>query len=266
MRFIGDNSRYAKIKQVKFNRFYSYLSEKYYDVDEYIIMNYGFDGDYDVPAELKTYKYNVQLYQYLLDKSELNFKNKKILEVGSGRGGGSYYVYHTAHPSEMVGLDRCVAFTKFSNERFAGGGLKYITGDAELLPYNDRSFDIIMNVESSHCYANLSQFLAEVNRVLIADGTFLFSDFRPNDEIEGLQNELNLHFDELFFKDITQEVLSAAEKGNYFDIARKYIDKKDTDLIREWTGAVGSDIYLNFKNGLYTYFAYILRKKPVQPV
>ena len=39
-------------------------------------------------------------------------------------------------------------------------------GDAESLPFADRSFDAVINVEASHAYPHFPRFLAEVARVL----------------------------------------------------------------------------------------------------
>ena len=60
-------------------------------------------------------------------------------------------------------------------------------GDAENLPFEDNSFDAIINVESSHCYGNVEQFLREVHRVLRPGGDFLFVDLRGAQKLVELQ-------------------------------------------------------------------------------
>ena len=54
---------------------------------------------------------------------------------------------------------------------------------AESLPLGDASVDVLVNVESSHCYGNFQKFIAEVHRVLKVGGVFLFADFRDDEEI-----------------------------------------------------------------------------------
>ena len=49
-------------------------------------------------------------------------------------------------------------------------------GDAEHLPFDDESFDVVTNLESSHTYPDLRAFLGEVRRVLRPGGWFLHTD------------------------------------------------------------------------------------------
>jgi SAM-dependent methyltransferase len=57
-----------------------------------------------------------------------------------------------------------------------------VQGDAEALPFDDGSFDAVINVESSHNYPDLAKFLSEVARVLRPGGHFshvdVFTDAR----------------------------------------------------------------------------------------
>src|SRR5690606_38010974 len=42
---------------------------------------------------------------------------------------------------------------------------------------SDHSFDIIINIESSHCYGDRAAFFKEVARTLKPSGYFLYADF-----------------------------------------------------------------------------------------
>ena len=59
--------------------------------------------------------------------------------------------------------------------------------NAQNLPFQNESFDAVLNVESSHRYPQMEKFLNEVYRVLKPNGYFLFTDFRNNPEIENLK-------------------------------------------------------------------------------
>ncbi|MEE4247851.1 MAG: methyltransferase domain-containing protein [Kangiellaceae bacterium] len=60
-------------------------------------------------------------------------------------------------------------------------------GDAENLSnIRDGIIDILINVESSHCYGNMPAFLREVERVLKPGGYFSFADFRGTDQVNEL--------------------------------------------------------------------------------
>jgi len=60
--------------------------------------------------------------------------------------------------------------------------LLFFKGDSENLSENpnlsDVTFDIIINIESSHCYGNFPKFIAGVEKLLKPDGLFVITDFR----------------------------------------------------------------------------------------
>ena len=62
-------------------------------------------------------------------------------------------------------------------------------GDAQNLPLEDKTYDVVLNVESSHRYPDFKSFLSEVSRLLKPDGYFLFTDFRFHHEMASF-NEI----------------------------------------------------------------------------
>ena len=72
-------------------------------------MNYGFtplgsDGDaLALDAGDEADRYCIRLYHHVAGAVDL--RDLDVLEVGSGRGGGSYFVKSYLGPSQMVGLD-----------------------------------------------------------------------------------------------------------------------------------------------------------------
>ena len=55
-------------------------------------------------------------------------------------------------------------------------GARFEVGDAENLPFDDASFDVVTNLESSHTYPDMRAFLGQVRRVLRPGGWFLHTD------------------------------------------------------------------------------------------
>ena len=55
---------------------------------------------------------------------------------------------------------------KFNNKYHKMSGLSFVTGNAQELPFEDQSFDAIVNVESSRSYNDIDAFISEVHRVL----------------------------------------------------------------------------------------------------
>merc|ERR1719460_1375102 len=79
-------------------------------------------------------------------------------------------------PSLYVGVDLNALQVASATKRSGSSGpcpLSFVQGDAENLPFPDASFDIVVNVESSHTYPHFDRFVAEVRRVLRPNGRFV---------------------------------------------------------------------------------------------
>jgi SAM-dependent methyltransferase len=122
-------------------------------------------------------RFPIQLYHRTATQADLS--GKRVLEVGSGHGGGASYLTRTLQPASYTGLDLNPAAIASCRERHDVPGLDFVHGNAEDLPFAAETFDAVVNVESSHCYPHFSRFLAEVARVLRPGGHFLYTDLRP---------------------------------------------------------------------------------------
>ncbi len=261
---------------------YDFLSKACADPD-WTFINYGYAENGDMPAlspSDEAERFCIQLYGHLAQKVDL--AGKKVLEIGSGRGGGAEYISRCLSPAAVTGLDFSTYAVQFCRKNFNSGGLFFQLGCAEALPFGDESFDIVFNVESSHCYEAMGPFLAEVKRVLSPGGYFLFADFRATDEIDDLRSDLN-HSDLVLIEeeDITANVLAALD----LDHERKLleIDRRIAKTIRltadaptasprarlhrflvkwisEFTGVRDSAIYDQFKDRNSIYISCVLRK------
>jgi ubiquinone/menaquinone biosynthesis C-methylase UbiE len=88
-----------------------------------------------------------------------------------------------------------------------------VQGDAENLPFDDESFDAVINIEASHLYPQLPRFLAEVARVLRPGGHFLYADLRPGADIAEWEVALaDAPIRQLMHADISAEVARGNEK------------------------------------------------------
>jgi len=90
----------------------------------------------------------------------------------------------------MVGVDFSEDAVRLCNENYDVNGLSFKTGNAESLPFRNSSYDVVVNVESSHCYSSMDAFLAQVQRVLREGGYFLYADFRRKEDVENLRKSL----------------------------------------------------------------------------
>ena len=82
------------------------------------------------------------------------------------------------HPRRCIAPDMLQAQSAGTHlGRDAGCPVAFVQGDSEALPFPNGSFDVVINVESSHTYPHFDRFAAEVWRVLRTNGTFLITDF-----------------------------------------------------------------------------------------
>ncbi|KAK0399403.1 hypothetical protein QR680_003027 [Steinernema hermaphroditum] len=129
-----------------------------------------------------------------------NLKNIKILEVGCGTGSGVEWISR-AHPAidSTKGVDKVV--TKSLN-----GSI--VEGNAENLPFDNNEFDMIVNIESSHLYANPSKFFKECARVLKTGGYLCWADIRYSQQIFDVEVQAaDANLQTVAFEDITNGVL-----------------------------------------------------------
>jgi SAM-dependent methyltransferase len=153
--------------------------------DDVLFMDWAYQEDppMDLPlaASDEPNRAHIQLYHRTATQADLG--GKQVLEVSCGRGGGASYLVRTLRPASYTGLDLNRNGIAFCQERHDLPGLDFVQGTAEDLPFDDESFDAVLNVEASHLYLQFPRFLAEVVRVLRPGGHFLYTDVRPRARI-----------------------------------------------------------------------------------
>lgn len=186
-----------------------------------------------------------------------------ILDVGCGRG-GTIHVLKTYFDMRMaVGIDLSLGAISFCNAVHRLPNVRFINGSAEKLPLEDRFFDVVTNVESSHAYADIFAFHAEVYRVLKAGGRFLYTDLFPLDRIDQYMDFLrNLGFMIERDQDITANVLASCDDtaGQQFE-AFQGAERNSNTLLSDALGVPGSESYQRMKSGLSS-FRILRLKKP----
>jgi len=136
--------------------------------------------------------------------------------------------------------------------------LSFSEGDAESIAYPDNSFDVVINVESSHCYPSFNKFLSEVKRVLNPGGLLLLADFRSKHQINSFRSELissGLKIDKL--EDITELVLLSLKndsKRKETIIEKAKIPAFFKSSLKQFAGCIGSSIYNDFQNRKRIYY------------
>src|ERR1017187_10440928 len=125
---------------------------KLFPVEEWVCMNYGYADDslkLNLEGDDEISRYPLQLYHATASQIDC-IKNKDVLEVGCGRGGGASYIKRYLNPTTVTGMDLSKNAISFSSQRHKIEGLKFVAGNAENLPFDNESFDVVINVESCH--------------------------------------------------------------------------------------------------------------------
>ncbi|GEL94079.1 phthiotriol/phenolphthiotriol dimycocerosates methyltransferase [Cellulomonas composti] len=223
-------------------------------------MNYGWaptaDGgrDLDLSAQEEPDRLAINLYERTIDGTDLS--GRDVLEVGSGRGGGSLYVARHHGPRSVVGLDFSAAAIKLCRRHRVAPGLQFVRGDAQAMPFADASFDAVLNVESSHCYPSFPAFLAEVRRVLRPGGVLMFADFRPTEAVPDLLAELRAT--DLVVErhdDITAHVVAAlrSDDARKRELIGAWLPRFTHPAMRRFAAVEGSTSFDGFASGRTSY-------------
>jgi SAM-dependent methyltransferase len=165
----------------------------------------------------------------------------------------------------MTGLDLNSRAVDFCRRHYAVPGLRFRAGSSESLPFADAGFDVVINVESSHCYGSMNRFLCEVRRVLRPGGRFLFTDFRPAGAMPGLRRDFDLAgFDVESETAITPNVFRALEldEERRLDLIRRRVPSLLRAAFRQFAATSGTPTWDAFRTGRWEYASFVLAPRP----
>jgi SAM-dependent methyltransferase len=257
--------RRFRIRQFAWRLCYGLLASRVPSPD-WAFMNYGFAPLEPGPAlplaaSDEPDRLCIQLYQHVV--GAVAVEDLDMLEVGSGRGGGAFYVSRYLRPRSVTGLDLSPEAVDLCNRHRQAPGLVFTRGDAQAMPFPDGSFDAVINVESSHCYPSMDTFLAEVHRVLRPGGSFLFADLRSRDGLDALHRQfaasrLGLERE----VEITANVLTALRMDNdrKVRLIQELIPRPFRRPFAAFAGIEGTTNYVGFENGSLRYVSAHLTK------
>ena len=242
-------------------------------------MNYGFaplDGDVrngssGHPGEDR---FGMALYERVAGAA--NLADRDVLDVGCGRGGGTSWIFATHRPRSMIGVDLSGKTVAQASLHFGRPGLEFRRADAENLPFPDGRFDVVLNVESCHCYPDVPGFLREVHRVLRPGGFLLMADVRhtdidevtvagpfSHDDVGQLRGHIaESPFEVVEEEDITENVRLALELDG--PRRREVIERRVPRFLQaralRLAAVEGTPMHEAFVSGRVTYLRFKLRK------
>lgn len=238
---------------------------------EWSFMNYGYapaDGATPLALSPEDEADRLCIGLYARTLGDVPLGGRDVLEVGCGRGGGASWIARHHRPRCTVGLDFSAAAVDLCTRHRHAPGLSFVRGDAEAMPFPDGSFDVVVNVESSHCYGSVPAFAAEVQRVLRPGGTFVWADFRPAERVPAVLGELQARGLELAAQeDVTGRVVAAlrADDARKARLIDAWVPKVAHPLFRRFAAMEGSRGFEAFAAGRTRYLVARLEKPASVP-
>lgn len=135
--------------------------------------------------------YSLQLVYYMvrkLIKSNIDLAKLTIVDIGCGNGYALNLITDIFSPKKAIGIDLCHQQIQHAKNFYGHKtNIEFLVGDAESLPLEKNTADLVISLESSHCYPSPTSFFNEVHRVLKPNGYFSYADLT-------LYTEKNLPF------------------------------------------------------------------------
>lgn len=252
-----EKGAFPRTRKLLWRGLYNGLSRHWRDGD-WRFMNYGFvDPAAPFPLDKDDEADRPFIGLYAQAVAGLHLQGAKLVEVGSGRGGGARYLARYHEPAHVVGIDYSATTVRRARSLNTDApGLTFEIGDAEKLPLPDASCDLLLNIESSHCYGDVPAFAREVARVLKPGGWFSFADMRGKAALDDLRQQLNVPGLELRSeRNLSTGVVAALDAAEARKRARLGEVRFGRAFIAEFSGSQGSTLYRELTEGGVVYLA-----------
>ncbi len=110
------------------------------------------------------------------------FQEGRIIDVGCGSGATAIVLAQEFPQSEVVGVDLSEPLLRLATQAAQAAGMdsrmRFETGDAEHIPYEENTFDAVLSLNMVHIVEYPIQMLDEIERILVPDGSLFIVDLR----------------------------------------------------------------------------------------
>jgi ubiquinone/menaquinone biosynthesis C-methylase UbiE len=229
-------------------------------------MNYGFknlsaDEEINLLHDDEKNRYFIQLYDHAISKVDVYYKD--VLELSCGRGGGASYINRYYAPKTYTGSESTKNLVSFCKCYYNEPGLSFIKASEKKLPFENESFDIVINLGAARFYDDFPKFCNEVYRVLRKDSIFIFADIIEKRNLETVKHQLRMGGFTIEHKDnITKNVTAFIQDEHIHNYTFKkeripgFMKKAFSPFIK----SNDSDNSESLLNGSSAYMSYILKK------
>ncbi|MFV8335255.1 methyltransferase domain-containing protein [Flavobacterium sp. RSP29] len=145
--------------------------------------------------------------------------NKKVLDIASGEGYGSYLLSKLA--DSVIGVDIDSVSVENAYKKYKSPNLTFLVGKADNIPIKSNSIDIVVSFETIEHHDKHEEMFMEIKRVLKNDGILIMSspDKKFYSDEPNFKNKFHvkeLYFEE--FKSLTQKHF----KNSFFYFQKAY--------------------------------------------
>lgn len=114
--------------------------------------------------------------------AQQGFEEGRILDVGCGPGDIAIEIASAFPRAKIVGMDLSEPMLKIAQSAAERAGVpdrvSFRKGDAKSMPFEDKSFDVVISLNTFHLVDDQVGMLNEVERVLKPNGLLLVTDIR----------------------------------------------------------------------------------------
>lgn len=176
-------------------------------------------------------------------KKSLGSKNiEKVLDICTGRGTFMKVMIDTfSENTQFTGIDLKDEALEIARNTFANENINFIAMNAEILEFNDNSFDIVSLSNSLHHLPNYDIVLKEMKRVLKPDGYIIINEMfcdnqstKQNSHVwlhhfnADIDNILGNHHDKTYTKNKLMQIVSERD----FKVIYKFESQTHEDQVK----------------------------------
>lgn len=113
---------------------------------------------------------------WLLEATQLSGQ-ERVLDIGTGTGNAAFTF--APHVASVEGIDitpSMLAQAEIGAEERGFNNIRFSIGNAQQIPREDATYDLVVSRWCAHHYQNIRQACAEIARVLKPEGQFLLID------------------------------------------------------------------------------------------
>ena len=183
-------------------------------------MHHGYYGA-DGTEQKNRRQAQIDLIEELLNWAGIE-RAENILDVGCGIGGSSLYLA-AKFQAQATGITlspvQAARATERAKEAALSGRSQFLVANAQAMPFDDNSFDLVWSLESGEHMPDKTKFMQECYRVLKPGGTLIMVTWchRPTDETPLTADEQK-HLEDIYRVYCLPYVISLPE---YEAIARQ---------------------------------------------